>query len=186
MAIKDQCKKCKHYQDSALICNITSATPVYNCSSCEQYDSNERKGIDLSKGSNSAHTSPTIAPGSSANTPNYQTPNTRNGSSNNFIKHLFSFKGRIGRLEYFLTFIIYTFAYAMPMQAIPADDLSAGFSLVWLLLFVPAIWILYAQGAKRSHDIGNSGWYQLIPFYILWMTFAKGDKHDNEYGPSRK
>ena len=89
MAIKDQCKKCKHYQDSALICSITSATPVYNCSSCEQYDSNERKGIDLSKGSNSVHSSQTIAPGSSANTPNYQTPNTGNGSSNNFIKHLF-------------------------------------------------------------------------------------------------
>ena len=49
-----------------------------------------------------------------------------------------------------------------------------------LLLFY--IWFALAQGAKRCHDRGNSGFYQLIPFYSLWMLFAVGDSKPNEYG----
>jgi uncharacterized membrane protein YhaH (DUF805 family) len=41
---------------------------------------------------------------------------------------------------------------------------------------------MLAQGAKRCHDRGNSGWYQLIPFYSLWMLFAEGDQQANSYG----
>ena len=57
--------------------------------------------------------------------------------------------------------------------------------LIPLFNLVGWIWLL-TQGAKRCHDLGNSGWYQLIPFYGLWMLFAKGDDDINEYGANPK
>ena len=48
------------------------------------------------------------------------------------------------------------------------------------------LWFYIAQGAKRCHDRGNSGWYQIIPFYSLWMLFGNSDVGENEYGPRPK
>ena len=53
-------------------------------------------------------------------------------------------------------------------------------------MLVPYFWFIWAQGAKRCHDRGNSGWYQIIPFYGLWMLFAEGEIGTNEYGNSPK
>ena len=99
------------------------------------------------------------------------------------FKNPFSFEGRIRRTEYGLSIII-CYAYAM---------LVGGFigmkklyePIMWVLLF-PAYWFVWAQGAKRCHDRGNSGWYQIIPFYGLWMLFADSDNGINEYGPNPK
>ncbi len=43
-------------------------------------------------------------------------------------------------------------------------------------------WLLLAQGSKRCHDMGISGWWQIIPFYFVTMLFLGGDKKANEYG----
>ena len=56
------------------------------------------------------------------------------------------------------------------------------FIIVWLF----ALYFLIAQAAKRCHDRGNSGFYQLIPFYVLWLLFADSDPGNNEYGPNPK
>ena len=109
--------------------------------------------------------------------------NSSTGSKGMF-SHLFSFNGRIRRLEYGLTSLA-LYLYELPME-LSEDDLSAGFAIVWLLLLIPALWIFYAQGAKRCHDMNNSGWYQLIPFYALWMIFKKGDTGSNNYGDDPK
>lgn len=53
-------------------------------------------------------------------------------------------------------------------------------------MLVPYCWFIWAQGAKRCHDRGNSGWYQIIPFYGFWMLFAEGETTANEYGNSPK
>ena len=66
------------------------------------------------------------------------------------------------------------------------DEPSLGACLFVLLPYVPVIWLLLAQGAKRCHDLGHSGWYQLIPFYVFWMLFEDGDRLVNEYGISPK
>jgi len=101
------------------------------------------------------------------------------------FKRPFSFKGRIRRLEYGLSMLIY-FVYVLPMELIDENDLSAGFAIFWLLLLIPMLWFYLAQGAKRCHDRGNSGWFQIIPFYGLWMLFAEGDLGKNEYGDNPK
>jgi hypothetical protein len=84
------------------------------------------------------------------------------------------------------------FAIARVIITIIAAGLMSGSNdtngaLVFsLLLSIPLLWFLWAQGAKRCHDIGNSGWFQLIPFYALWMLFQDGEPGPNQYGENPK
>ena len=56
---------------------------------------------------------------------------------------------------------------------------------IFVLLFFFAINNnMIAQNTKRCHDRGNSGWFQLIPFYGLVLLFGDSDKGDNAYGNS--
>jgi uncharacterized membrane protein YhaH (DUF805 family) len=98
------------------------------------------------------------------------------------FKNPFSFNGRIRRLEYGLTIVFY-FAFWMIFFLIVAAYPSAALLGV---LFIPVFWIMIAQAAKRCHDLGNSGWWQLIPFYRLWLLFADSNHGDNEYGSNPK
>ena len=100
------------------------------------------------------------------------------------FKHPFSFDGRIRRTEYGLTFIIYLVAYFV-MAALIATGSSAG-SIIGGLGFIPLVWFLWAQGAKRCHDVDRSGWYQLIPFYFFVLLFENGQAGRNEYGHNPK
>lgn len=89
----------------------------------------------------------------------------------------FSFEGRIRRTEYGLSIII-QYAAAFIISLISPE--------LMLVLQIPLYWFMLAQGAKRCHDRGNSGWFQIIPFYGLWMFFADSDNGINEYGPNPK
>ena len=91
----------------------------------------------------------------------------------------FSFEGRIRRLEYGISTIIYYVVYLIVL-GISSEAPIMG------LAMIPIIWFILAQGAKRCHDRGNSGWYQIIPFYVFWLLFAEGDSNNNEYGNSPK
>jgi uncharacterized membrane protein YhaH (DUF805 family) len=110
------------------------------------------------------------------------------------FKNPFSFNGRIRRLEYGLSFIIFyafLFIVSMALGVALYDESSEteegpGSTLILLLAAIPAYWFIFAQGAKRCHDRGNSGWFQIIPFYGLWMLFADSDHGENEYGPNPK
>lgn len=98
------------------------------------------------------------------------------------FKAPFSFNGRIRRTEFGISFIIYMAIYLALLFALGIKGLNGGGFLVLL----PAIWFLWAQGAKRCHDLGNSGWWQLIPFYVFWLLFADGVPGENEYGDNPK
>jgi uncharacterized membrane protein YhaH (DUF805 family) len=95
----------------------------------------------------------------------------------------FSFDGRIRRKEYGISVIIFYFLYVGIAAALLKGRSSSGFMGV---LYIPLIWFILAQGAKRCHDRNNSGWYQIIPFYGLWMLFADGDAQANNFGNSPK
>ena len=94
----------------------------------------------------------------------------------------FSFNGRIRRTEYGISYLAYMalgIGFSFIVESSPALGILG-------LLYIPMIWFLFAQGAKRCHDRGNSGWYQIIPFYVFWMIFADSDYGENQYGPNPK
>ncbi|GAA3920612.1 DUF805 domain-containing protein [Chitinophaga oryziterrae] len=103
------------------------------------------------------------------------------------FKKLFSFKGRIRRTEYGISLIIYLI-FLVLVQILPesGSDSDVILAMIYALLLIPMIWMLYAQGAKRCHDVGKSGWWQIIPFYVLLLLFKGGDEGPNEYGPNPK
>lgn len=97
------------------------------------------------------------------------------------VGQLFSFNGRIGRRDYALTVYCFFLLFLIIFCA-------SCFYLVSVLLYIPFLWVLYAQGTKRCHDLGHNGWWQFIPFYVLWMIFQDGVYSSlyNEYGPTLK
>jgi len=103
------------------------------------------------------------------------------------FKNPFSFDGRIRRTEYGLSYLIYlVFSVPFNLYFRSNEDPSAIVSVLFFVILIPFFWFLIAQGAKRCHDRGNSGWYQLIPFYSLWMLFADSEIGDNQYGLNPK
>ena len=102
------------------------------------------------------------------------------------FKKPFSFKGRIRRLEYGISFIIYFIWYMIIEVASKTPNLSQGTAILILISIIPVLWFLWAQGCKRCHDRGNSGWYQIIPFYFLVLLFGDGEPGDNDYGTNPK
>ncbi len=105
--------------------------------------------------------------------------NHKSEVKNKFFAAPFSFDGRIRRMEFGVSLIIYMLIYSSLLKMIGDNSFLS-------LIFIPLVWFFLAQGAKRCHDRGNSGWYQIIPFYIFWMLFAEGDSHNNAYGSSPK
>ncbi|MCB0502752.1 MAG: DUF805 domain-containing protein [Bacteroidetes bacterium] len=102
------------------------------------------------------------------------------------FKNPFSFKGRIRRLEYGLSYLMFigglmltSSLYEFPIP----DQISETISIIAL---IPLAWFILAQCTKRCHDRNNSGWYQFIPFYRFFLFFLEGDIGDNNYGTDPK
>lgn len=114
------------------------------------------------------------------------TSNTTTSSNKGMFKRPFSFNGRIRRTEYCLSFIIYMIWYGVINAMMETPEPSLGASLFVLISLIPMIWFLWAQNAKRCHDRGNSGWYQIIPFYVFVLMFGGSDEGSNEYGDNPK
>ena len=180
MAIKDQCIGCKKHNVDSNFCSEHQLCPIYDGKSCQQY---EKKGINIAKGNpvGTPSTSTPVPPSVVPPMPNPQ----NNTTTPSGLARFFSFEGRIRRTEYCITYLCVQL-FSLPMNVLSEDEISAGFAIIWLVLYIPVLWVLYAQGAKRCHDRGNSGWYQLIPFYVLWMFFAEGEHGRNQYGEDPK
>ncbi|WBO86398.1 DUF805 domain-containing protein [Hymenobacter yonginensis] len=103
----------------------------------------------------------------------------------------FSLKGRIRRTEYWLTMLLTMLisicltAFIMYRISQDPNDIATC-TMVAFAVLAPVWWMNLAQATKRCHDRGNSGVYQLIPFYFLWMALAPSDEGANRYGTSPK
>jgi uncharacterized membrane protein YhaH (DUF805 family) len=95
----------------------------------------------------------------------------------------FSFDGRIRRSEFVISFVIYFIIAVIINMSIASSN---GDMAIIGIAYIPALWFLWAQGAKRCHDLGNNGWWQIIPFYALWLIFQDGQVGNNEYGDNPK
>ena len=100
------------------------------------------------------------------------------------LKKYADFTGRARRQEYWMFVLIYMIINIV--LAVLGMDIISG--IVGLALLVPSISI----GARRLHDTGRSGWWQLIYFVpliglIIMIIFLAQDSHDaNEYGDTPK
>jgi uncharacterized membrane protein YhaH (DUF805 family) len=104
------------------------------------------------------------------------------------LKKYADFSGRARRTEFWMFMLFYTIFYlvlALVGSLLGTELLALLFSLA---LLVPSLSI----GARRLHDTGRSGWWQLIYIvpiigFIVLIVFFVQDSHDeNSYGDSPK
>jgi len=104
------------------------------------------------------------------------------------FKAPFLFKGRIRRIEFCLSLVIYFASFLIISiicyEVFGWNDSINGF--IFFIFFITTLWSFFAQSTKRCHDIGENGWCQLIPFYIFELCFKKGQLGDNKYGTDPK
>jgi len=99
------------------------------------------------------------------------------------FNRLFLFSGRIRRTEYWISLIIANVFFVVITELTKSTKLTQEIAIIAAIV---GYWFLLSQGAKRCHDRGNSGWYQIIPFYIFWMLFADSTPGFNVYGENPK
>ena len=125
-----------------------------------------------------------------------QTENTTDESGYGMIdwfvkcisSHYFTFTGRSRRKEfwYFMLFCLIIGIITSLLDAALNSQLI-GF-IVNLALLIPSLTV----GARRLHDIGRSGWWQLLAltgigvFVLIYWWVKDSQTGNNEYGPSPK
>lgn len=82
------------------------------------------------------------------------------------MQKLFNFKGKIGRLEYFITtlttVIIFLMQIMLYSQVPENNPNNILLGIIILIMFIMVIWINFAAASKRFQDIGFSGWRCLL------------------------
>lgn len=102
------------------------------------------------------------------------------------FSHIFSFSGRIRRMEFGLSYIIYG-VLAIVLSVCAEETPLLG------LLYISLLWFTWAQMCKRFHDKGESGlriFTLLIPLYniyvMIMLFFEDGEPYENDYGKDPK
>lgn len=84
---------------------------------------------------------------------------------NDGLRRFSDFKGRSNKLQFnsFLLFyiIVDLFTFLLNPNGTTVNN------VIMILLSVPLI----AVEIRRSHDVGKSGWWILVPFYSLYLMF---------------
>ena len=96
---------------------------------------------------------------------------------------IFSFNGRIQRVDYLLTTAVVIDLLLVINRSLDTAKIP---SLLMLPVAIVLGWLGLAAAVKRCHDLGQSGFYVLIPLYGLWLIFPDGTPGENEYGPNQK
>mgnify|MGYP003352526186 FL=1 len=86
---------------------------------------------------------------------------------NDGLRRFVDFKGRSNRLQY-VSFLLFYILVDLFLTLVNPNSVTIN-QFVMAMLFVPLI----AVEIRRSHDVGRSGWWILVPFYSLYLMFAK-------------
>ncbi len=123
------------------------------------------------------------------------------------LRLLFSMKGRIGRLDFWMGFVILICSWVLT-QVIYEQKIKGMGSLLQFInrpdvffhtmrvlvatiaIHILQIWITFVLLLKRLHDLGRSGWFLLIGFipvlgqlFFIYTAFFPGNLEANHYGP---
>jgi uncharacterized membrane protein YhaH (DUF805 family) len=100
------------------------------------------------------------------------------------LRQYVDFDGRSGRAEYWM-FVLFNVGITLMLMIIDAA-LGTPLHLIYLLATLLPSWAL---GARRLHDIGRSGWWQLLSvipivgaiILIVWLA-TEGHPDPNQWG----
>jgi uncharacterized membrane protein YhaH (DUF805 family) len=83
------------------------------------------------------------------------------GTLNKYV----DFSGVASRSEYWTFYLFYTVTFFV------ASFLDGFFGLGFLtgIVFLGLVLPLLSCSARRMHDVGKSGWFQIIPLYNLFL-----------------
>lgn len=84
---------------------------------------------------------------------------------NDALRRFTDFKGRSNKLQY-NSFLLFFILVDLFINIINPDATTIN-SMIEAALLVPLI----ALQIRRSHDVGKSGWWILVPFYSLYLMF---------------
>ncbi|MBR5485571.1 MAG: DUF805 domain-containing protein [Oscillospiraceae bacterium] len=106
-----------------------------------------------------------------------------------FWANFANFNGRTRRRDYWYAALVNTVIVSvLELLGMYVGIFGILASLFSLISFIPTITI----GTRRLHDIGKSGWWQLImltgigAFVLLFMACIDSKPGDNQYGPNPK
>lgn len=92
---------------------------------------------------------------------------------NQLLIHIEKLMYVVGFVAWFASFLLFDIEHS---------DGNGGVILLFLACTVAFFWFLYAQCAKRCHDLGKSGAWMFVPFWNVLLFFAEGEEQDNQYG----
>jgi uncharacterized membrane protein YhaH (DUF805 family) len=105
------------------------------------------------------------------------------------LKKYATFSGRARRQEFWM-FALISFVIAVILSAL---DMALGIGLLSGLYALGVLVPSIAVGARRLHDTGRTGWWQLIGLIpligiLVLIIFYVMDSNpgDNQYGPNPK
>lgn len=101
---------------------------------------------------------------------------SEDGAIKKAFKFLFSFKGRTGRKAFVISTVVYFFVmFLIGGITKSVYDMTATLAIIILCLWIVILLSYIAISCRRCHDIGYSGWFQLIPCWWIVLCFIKDD-----------
>jgi len=94
------------------------------------------------------------------------------------LKKYATFEGRASRSEYWFFALFYIIVSLLSGFIEGITGIMGLGYLPFLALFIPSI----AVGCRRMHDVGRSGWFQLVPIYNLILALTPSNPGTNKYG----
>lgn len=104
------------------------------------------------------------------------------------LKKYADFTGRARRKEFWMYTLFYLIFYVLAAVIDVALGTMIFAGIYALVLLIPTI----AISARRLHDTGRSGWWQLIGLIpligaiVLLIFYVQDSLGENEYGPNPK
>lgn len=97
-----------------------------------------------------------------------------------FLRAIFSFKGRLSRVDYLISFFIYLLFFGLLNQVDFYNTfLNLFFSFIYT--FFALIWI-FALMTKRLHDVNLNGkWLFLFYWFVVMIFFIVSNPNFQEY-----